>query len=97
MPQNVNEIIAKKLLEERSKDYQNARRVAKDYEATTRGLVRGAPATPPLNNAEETQQIDMWKKLVRGLREYGILMGKCGVLMGKCGILLEKCLKFMGK
>ena len=61
-PQNVNEIIAKKLLEERSRDYQNARRVAKDYEATTRGLMRGAPAVPPQNNAEEKQQIEMWKK-----------------------------------
>ena len=58
----MNEIIAKKLLEERSRDYQNARRVAKDYEATTRGLTRGAPAVPPQNSAEERQQIEMWKK-----------------------------------
>ena len=53
----MNEIIAKKLLEERSRDYQNARRVAKDYEATTQGLKRGAPAIPPQNTPEERQQV----------------------------------------
>jgi len=62
--QGVNEIIAKKLLEERSRDYQNARRVTKDYEATTRGLLRGAPAVPPQNISEEKTQISMWKKYI---------------------------------
>ena len=60
----MNEIIAKKLLEERSRDYQNARRVAKDHEATTQGLKRGAPAIPPQNTPEERQQIEMWKKYI---------------------------------
>ena len=34
--QSINPMIAEKLTQERSRDYMNARRVAKEYEAVTR-------------------------------------------------------------
>ena len=36
--QSINPIIAEKMTQERSRDYMTARRVAKEYEAVTRGL-----------------------------------------------------------
>ena len=43
-------MIAERLTTERSRDYMNARRVAKEYEAITRGLNKVAPSVPPSGN-----------------------------------------------
>lgn len=53
-----------KAIADRSKDYMNARRVAKEFEAIARGLNRSAPAVPPQSTAEETRQVDLWKKYI---------------------------------
>ena len=45
--QSINPMIAEKLTQERSRDYMNARRVAKEYEAVTRGLNKSQPSIPP--------------------------------------------------
>ncbi|KAF6206292.1 hypothetical protein GE061_017522 [Apolygus lucorum] len=45
--QGINPIIAEKMAMERSRDYMNARRVAKEFEAITRGLSRSIPSVPP--------------------------------------------------
>jgi len=53
-----------KAIADRSKDYMNARRVAKEFEAITRGLNRNAPAVPPQCTQEETRQVELWKKFI---------------------------------
>jgi len=55
--QNINPIIAEKMGMERSRDYMNARRVAKEFEAATRGVNRNAPSVPPTGTAEEVKQV----------------------------------------
>lgn len=55
--QGVNPMIADKMANERSRDYMNARRVAKELEAVTRGLNRGAPSVPPTGHPEEIKQV----------------------------------------
>ena len=40
--QSINPMIAEKLTQERSRDYMNARRVAKEYEAVTRYCTSGS-------------------------------------------------------
>lgn len=55
--QNINPIIAEKMAIERSRDYMNARRVAKELEAVTRGLNRSAPSVPPTGHPEEIKQV----------------------------------------
>ncbi|PRD36893.1 UNVERIFIED_CONTAM: Cleavage stimulation factor subunit 3 [Trichonephila clavipes] len=57
--QGINPIIADKMIQDRSRDYMNARRVAKEYEAVTRGLNRNAPSTPPQGLPEEIKQINI--------------------------------------
>lgn len=61
---SINPIIAKKMIEDRGRDYMNARRVAKEYEAVTKGLNRGRPSAPPQNTAEEQKQTELWKKYI---------------------------------
>lgn len=55
--QSINPLIAKKMTEDRGRDYMNARRVAKEYEAVTRGLNRNNPSVPPQNTPEEVKQV----------------------------------------
>ena len=55
--QSTNHIVAKKLLDEKSRDYVVSRRVAKEYEAVTRGLLKGGTAVPPNGSPEEMQQV----------------------------------------
>ena len=50
--QSINPMIAEKLTQERSRDYMNARRVAKEYEAVTRGLNKSQPSIPPTGEIE---------------------------------------------
>lgn len=47
---------------ERSRDYMNARRVAKELEIVTKGLNRNLPAIPPTLTKEEVKQVHKkWK------------------------------------
>nr|CAD7569317.1 unnamed protein product [Timema californicum] len=62
--QNINPIIAEKMAMERSRDYMNARRVTKEFEAVTRGLNRNSPSVPPTGQTEELKQVDLWKKYI---------------------------------
>lgn len=61
---NINPIISEKMSVERSKDYMNARRVAKELENITKGLNRNLPAVPPTLSKEELKQVDIWKKFI---------------------------------
>ncbi|UYV69573.1 CSTF3 [Cordylochernes scorpioides] len=54
--QGINATLADKIIQDRSRDYMNARRVAKEYEAVTRGLNRNAPSVPPQGTPEEIKQ-----------------------------------------
>ncbi|XP_033628888.1 cleavage stimulation factor subunit 3-like [Asterias rubens] len=60
----INPIIAKKMIDDRSRSYMNARRVAKEYESVTKGLNRNTPAVPPTGALEETKQVELWKKYI---------------------------------
>lgn len=42
----------------------NARRVAKEYEAFTRGLNKMSPSVPPTGSAEELKQVELWHSYV---------------------------------
>lgn len=53
----INLIIAEKMGMERSRDYMNARRVAKELECVIRGLNKNLPAVPPTLNNEEVKQV----------------------------------------
>lgn len=60
----INITLAEKLIAERGKEYQNARRVEKDLQQMTRGLNRQAVSVPPKGTATEFKQVELWKNLI---------------------------------
>lgn len=45
--------------DDKGRDYNNARRVAKEYEVVTKGLSRNAPSVPPQNSPDESKQVQI--------------------------------------
>lgn len=63
--QSINPIIAEKQSQDRSREHMNARRVAKEWEVTIRGLNRSLPAVPPTFSPEEHRQVDIWRRYIQ--------------------------------
>mgnify|MGYP001792122428 FL=1 len=61
--QSINPIIAKKMIEERSKDYSNAKRVSREFDIQTKGINRSYPSVPPQNTPDELKQVCSTKVL----------------------------------
>ena len=55
--QGINPMIAEKMTGDKSRDYMNARRVSKEYEAITRGLDRSFLSLPPCGSIDEIKQV----------------------------------------
>lgn len=76
---SVNATLAEKLIAERNKEYQVAKRISKSLEQITRGLNRQAVSVPPRGTAAEMKQLDMWRKYIQweksnpsGTEEYAL-------------------------
>lgn len=62
--QSINPMIAEKMVQDRSRDHMNARRVAKEWEVNIRGLNRSWSAVPPSFSSEEVRQVEIWRKYI---------------------------------
>lgn len=94
--QSINPIIADKMIQDRSRDYMNARRVAKEYEAVTRGLNRNAPSTPPQGLLEEVKQVDLWKKYIAWEKGNPLRTEDHAILTKRVMFAYEQCLLCLG-
>lgn len=63
--QSINPLIADKAVQDRSGVHMNARRVAKAWESTIRGLNRMLPPVPPTFSNEEMRQLEIWRGYIR--------------------------------
>ncbi|XP_011167084.2 protein suppressor of forked [Solenopsis invicta] len=94
--QNINPIIAEKMAIERSRDYMNARRVAKELEAVTRGLNRSAPSVPPTGHPEEVKQVELWKKYIAWERSNPLRTEDTSLVARRVMFAIEQCLLCLG-
>nr|CAG4643764.1 EOG090X026K [Lepidurus arcticus] len=94
--QNINPIIAEKMSLERSRDYMNARRVAKELEAVTRGINRTLPSTPPTGHPEEARQVELWKKYLHWEKSNPLHTEDMGVVIKRVMFAYEQCLLCLG-
>ncbi|XP_058803933.1 protein suppressor of forked [Phymastichus coffea] len=94
--QNINPIIAEKMAIERSRDYMNARRVAKELEAVTRGLNRSAPSVPPTGHPEEIKQVELWKKYIAWERSNPLRTEDTSLVARRVMFAIEQCLLCLG-
>lgn len=90
--QNINPIISEKMSLERSRDYMNARRVAKELETVTKGLNRNLPAIPPTLTKEEIKQVDLWKKYISFEKSNPLRSEDTALITRRVMFATEQCL-----
>ncbi|KAJ8954152.1 hypothetical protein NQ318_005746 [Aromia moschata] len=94
--QAINPIIAEKMSIERSRDYMNARRVAKELEVQIRGINRNAPSVPPTGSPEERKQVDLWQKYIAWEKSNPLRTEDTALLTKRVVFALEQCLLCLG-
>ncbi|CAH0394855.1 unnamed protein product [Bemisia tabaci] len=94
--QVINPIIAEKMMMERSRDYMNARRVAKEFEAITKGLNRNLPSVPPTGHIEELKQVELWKKYIAWEKSNPLRSEDTALVTRRVMFAFEQCLLCMG-
>ncbi|KAI4455289.1 rna cleavage stimulation factor [Holotrichia oblita] len=94
--QAINTIIAEKMSIERSRDYMNARRVAKELEVQIRGINRNAPSVPPCGSNEEQKQVELWQKYIAWERSNPLRTEDTALLTRRVVFALEQCLLCLG-
>jgi len=94
--QGINQMIAEKMIADRSRDYMNARRVAKEYEAITRGLNRSAPALPPSCRLEDLKQVELWRKYIAWEKNNPLRSEDMGLVIKRVVFAYETCLLCLG-
>jgi cleavage stimulation factor subunit 3 len=57
--------LAEKLINDRNKSHQNARRVTRLLEQYTRGINRNAVSVPPRGLPAELKQVELWRKYIQ--------------------------------
>nr|CAG4641502.1 EOG090X026K [Eurycercus lamellatus] len=93
---SINPMIAEKMQQERSRDYMNARRVAKELEACTRGLNKAMPSTPPSNHPEQIRQVELWKKYLTWEKSNPLRTEDQSLLTKRTMFAFEQCLLCLG-
>ncbi|KAJ8921154.1 hypothetical protein NQ315_013626 [Exocentrus adspersus] len=94
--QAINPIIAEKMSIERSRDYMNARRVAKELEVQIRGINRNAPSVPPSGTPEERKQVELWQKYIGWEKSNPLRTEDTALLTKRVVFALEQCLLCLG-
>ncbi|XP_076467376.1 cleavage stimulation factor subunit 3-like [Babylonia areolata] len=93
---SINALIAKKMTEDRGRDYMTARRVAKEYEAVTRGLDKSTPSVPPQNTFHETKQVELWKKYIKWEKSNPLRTEDQALITKRVMFAYEQCLLCLG-
>lgn len=93
---SINPIIADKMVNDRSREYMTARRVAKEYEAATRGLNRNAPALPPSSDPEQVRQVELWRKYIAWEKSNPMRSEDGAEVVKRVEFAYEQCLLCLG-
>uniref|UniRef100_A0A0B7AJR0 Suppressor of forked domain-containing protein n=2 Tax=Arion vulgaris TaxID=1028688 RepID=A0A0B7AJR0_9EUPU len=93
---SINSLIAKKMIDDRSREYVSARRVAKEYEVATRGLDKNAPAVPPQNTYKEMKQVELWKKYIAWEKKNPLRTEDQTIITKRVMFAYEQCLLCLG-
>ncbi|KAG9338136.1 hypothetical protein JZ751_027108 [Albula glossodonta] len=91
--EGINVHLAKKMIEDRSRDYMNARR---EYETVMKGLDRNAPSVPPQNSPQEAQQVEMWKKYIQWEKSNPLRTEDQTLITKRVMFAYEQCLLVLG-
>jgi len=90
--QSVNRMLAEKLIHEKTREYQNARRAVKDCETVTHGFNRSLPAIPPTSVAFEMTQKDLWRKYIAWEKSNPLKCDDQSLVVKRVMFAFEQCL-----
>ena len=90
--------MAKKIIEERSRDFLNVKRVTKEFETLTRSIDRNVPCLPPtaLQSADEIKQLAIWRKLIAWERSNPLKTEDVLLVTRRVILAYEQCLLCLG-
>lgn len=94
--QSINPLIAERMIQDRSRDYMNARRVAKEWEVTIRGLNRSMPSVPPTGLPDELRQVEIWRKYIQWEKSNPLRTEDNLVILKRVVYAYEQCLLCLG-
>ncbi|XP_057314296.1 cleavage stimulation factor subunit 3-like [Hydractinia symbiolongicarpus] len=89
---SVNKMLAEKLIHEKTREYQNARRAVKECETVTHGFNRSLPATPPTGAAFESSQKQLWRKYIGWERSNPLKADDQNLVVKRVMFAFEQCL-----
>ena len=94
--QNINALVAKKMIDDRNKEYINARRATKELESFQRVLLKNSPAIPPVGSADERKQLDSWRKYIEWEKSNSLRIEDKLTLTKRVIFAYKQCLLVMG-
>lgn len=94
--QNINALIAKKMIDDKNKEYINARRATKELETLQRSLLKNQPATPPTGSSEERKQIEAWRRYIEWEKANNLRIEDKNLLTKRVMFAYEQCLLVLG-
>lgn len=89
---SVNKLLAEKLIHEKTREYQNARRAVKECETVTHGFNRSLPAIPPTSAAFETTQKELWRRYIAWEKSNPLKSDDQNLVVKRVMFAFEQCL-----
>ena len=94
--QSTNVLIAKKMIDDKNKEFINARRATKELEVLQRTLLKNNPAVPMTGSVDERKQLDAWRKYIEWEKANSLRIEDKLLLTKRVIFAYEQCLLVMG-
>ncbi|CAF4460562.1 unnamed protein product [Rotaria socialis] len=94
----INQTLAKKIIEERSREFSNVKRVTKEFETLARAIDRNIPCVPPSapQSADEIKQVTAWRKFILWERSNPLKTEDVLLVARRVVLAYEQCLLCLG-
>ncbi|CAF3540845.1 unnamed protein product [Rotaria sordida] len=94
----INPMLGKKIIDERSREFLNVKRVTKEFETLVRTIDRNIPCIPPTipQTADEIKQITAWRKFISWERLNPLKTEDILLVVRRVVLAYEQCLLCLG-
>ena len=94
--QSINPLIAKKMIDDKNKEYLNSRRATKELEVLQRNLMKSAPAQPATGGLDERKVVESWRKLIEWEKGNNLRIEDKHLQTRRVMFAYEQCLLVLG-
>jgi len=89
---SINKMLAEKLIHEKTREYQNAKRAVREIESILVGFNRSIPATPPTGSQFEASQKALWRKYINWEKTNPLKLDDRNMVIKRVMFAFEQCL-----